>query len=34
MWIVLYVAMTASLRAMANLMQLETEADREPYGDI
>jgi hypothetical protein len=34
MWIVLYVAMIASLSAMVNLMQVETDKDREPYSDM
>jgi hypothetical protein len=33
MWIVIYVAMAASLQAMANLMQIETDEDRERHGD-
>jgi hypothetical protein len=33
MWIVIYVAMAASLQAMANLMQIDTNEDQEPFGD-
>jgi hypothetical protein len=34
MWIVLYVAMAASLTAMADLMRVETDEDQEPFGHI
>lgn len=37
MWIVFYVAMIASLRAMglaSDLMPVKTEENRNPYGDL
>jgi hypothetical protein len=34
MWIVFYVAMAASLSAMANLMQAGRDENRDPYGEI
>jgi len=37
MWIVLYVAMIASLRAMSlapDLVPVKTDENRNPYGDI
>jgi hypothetical protein len=34
MWIVLYVAMAASLSAMADFMRVQTDDDQKPYSDM